>query len=197
MCGWCYGFQPELEALLAKHPEAKITWVMGGLAPDTTDPMDDELKKTISAYWFEIEKRSQVAFNHDFWTLNTPFRSTFQACRAVIVSEAMNQSSSQAMAKAIQHTYYQQAKNPSLDDRLASCAESVGLNKSQFLEKLKSPETEQYFQQHLAIARQLKVTGFPALFYIGNKNQAFPLTLGFCQYEHLVHRLEHIRASEF
>ena len=60
MCGWCYGFQPELEDFLAKHSSAEVDWIMGGLAPDSNQPMDENLKQTISSYWYEIEKKSQV-----------------------------------------------------------------------------------------------------------------------------------------
>jgi hypothetical protein len=45
MCGWCYGFQPELENFLVKYHSVKLEWIMGGLAPDTKQPMDDNLKK--------------------------------------------------------------------------------------------------------------------------------------------------------
>ncbi len=41
MCGWCYGFQPELEIFLEKHSLAEVDWIMGGLAPDTHQPMDE------------------------------------------------------------------------------------------------------------------------------------------------------------
>lgn len=84
MCAWCYGFQPELEQFITTFPSADVEWVMGGLAPATEDPMAENIKQSISSYWYEIEKRAQVTFNHDYWKLNTPYRSTYTACRAVI-----------------------------------------------------------------------------------------------------------------
>ena len=195
MCGWCYGFRPELESFLENHPTAEMDWIMGGLAPDTKEPMDDNLKQTIASYWYEIEKRSQVTFNHDFWQLNTPYRSTYPACRAVIAAEALVEKSAHKMAEAIQAAYYQQAKNPSLEETLVCCASKIGLDEGKFINVFTAAETEQRFQQHLSIAYQLQLSGFPALFYIDDENHAYPLTLGFCQTAELEQRLHDIKSN--
>ncbi len=192
MCGWCYGFQPELENFLDKYSSAKVDWIMGGLAPDTKQPMGDNLKQTISSYWYQIEKNTQVTFNHDFWKLNTPYRSTYPACRAVISAESIIEKSTQKMVKAIQSAYYLEAKNPSLEETLIGCASAIGLDENQFLDVFKSKETEQQFQQHLSITRQLQVRGFPALFYIDEENHAYSLAMGFSQTTNLEQRLGHI-----
>ncbi|WP_063375414.1 DsbA family protein [Pseudoalteromonas luteoviolacea] len=192
MCGWCFGFQPELEQFLSNYPAAENNWVMGGLAPDTDQPMPEELRQTISSYWYEIEKKSQVIFNHDYWQLNTPYRATYLACRAVIAAERLQENSAQKMAKAIQSAYYQQAKNPSLQETLVACAYSIEIDGDEFLKALNYQETEVLFQQHLSITQQLRVSGFPALFYINEENQAYPLTLGFCHAALLEQRFSHI-----
>ncbi len=179
MCAWCYAFQPELEEFLEKHPSLNVDYIMGGLAPDNDTPMDENMKKTISSYWVEIEKKTQVTFNHDYWKLNTPYRSTYPACRAVITAETLKNKISNEMAKAIQSAYYKEAKNPSLKETLVKCATSIGLDEIQFLQTFNSIETEHNLLEHLDISAQLQVRGFPALFYIKDKNQAYPLTLGF------------------
>lgn len=179
MCAWCYAFQSELEEFLEKHPSLNVDYIMGGLAPDNDTPMDENMKKAISSYWVEIEKKTQVTFNHDYWKLNTPYRSTYPACRAVITAETLKNKSSNEMAKAIQSAYYKEAKNPSLKETLVKCATSIGLDEIQFLQTFNSIETEHNLLEHLDISAQLQVRGFPALFYIKDKNQAYPLTLGF------------------
>ncbi|EPE8512754.1 TPA: DsbA family protein [Vibrio alginolyticus] len=192
MCAWCFAFQPELEQFLAQHPTAEVDWIMGGLAPDNDEPMDDNLKQTISSYWYQIEKVSHVTFNHSYWELNIPYRSTYQACRAVISAENMVESSSENMVKAIQSAYYFEAKNPSLNQTLIDCAKSLNLSESQFALKLKSKEIERQFQDHLHITGRLQVSGFPALFYVSESNQAYPLALGYCKSEELSKRFTHV-----
>ena len=193
MCGWCYGFQPELEAFLDQHPSTEIDWILGGLAPDNSQPMDEKLKNTISKYWYEIEKKSQVVFNHEYWDLNTPYRSTYPACRAVISAETLREGSSQQMVKAIQSAYYREAKNPSLEETLVDCARSIGLNAESFYDVLKSEDTEQRFQQHLSLTQQLRVNGFPALLYINHRREVYPLALGFSELTSLNKQLQHLK----
>lgn len=188
MCGWCYAFQPELEVFLNKHESIGVDWIMGGLAPDSTEPMEDALKETIASYWHKIEAVSQVTFNHDFWTTNTPYRSTYPACRAVIAAERLRAHSAPQMAKAIQSAFYLEAKNPSLEETLVDCARAIELDDAQFSAALQSHDTEQVFQQHLAVSRQLQVTGFPALFWVDDRNQAYPLALGFTPADTLAER---------
>ena len=188
MCAWCYGFQPELDRFLEQYPSAEVDWIMGGLAPDTNEPMNEALKEAISSYWHKIEKVSQVKFDHGYWDRNTPYRSTYQACRAVISAEKLAVKNSGKMAKAIQSAYYREARNPSLDKTLIDCAGAIGLSEEQFSSVLYSKETELQFQEHLAITRRFQVSGFPALFYVNKEKEVYPLTHGFCKVEELFER---------
>lgn len=165
----------------------------GGLAPDTEEAMAESLKQSIASYWYEIEKRAQVTFNHDYWKLNTPYRSTYTACRAVISAESLQAKGAQKMVKAIQSAYYLEAKNPSLDETLIRCASSIGLDENRFVEVFKSEQTEQRLQHDLGLTRQLQVGGFPALFAIGDGSRVYPLTLGFCSAEELAERFIRIK----
>ncbi len=196
MCAWCYGFGVELEAFLQKHPSLKVDWIMGGLAPRTNNPMDIKLQETISGYWYEIEKRTRVTFNHDFWRVNTPYRSTYPACCAVISAEILKEGSTQAMVKAIQSAYYQEAKNPSLEETLITCASSIGLDEKEFLKVLRSEETQQHFQEHLDMTYRLQARAFPALFYLSATNEVYPLTHGYIEARHLEERLNQVRKGE-
>lgn len=188
MCAWCYGFQPELEQFLANHPGIEVEWIMGGLAPDSSEPMAQSLRDTISSYWYHIEQNTQVTFNHTYWKLNTPYRSTYQACRAVIAAKSLSAHAVMPMVKAIQSAYYQEAKNPSLDDTLVDCADSLGIDKARFTDRLNAGVTEECLQRELMLTQQLQIRGFPALIYVNEQNQAFPLTLGFCQANDLEQR---------
>lgn len=127
MCGWCYGFQPELEGFLERHASAEVDWIMGGLAPDANQPMGNDLRKAISSCWYRIEEKTQVNFDHDYWKLNTPYRSTYPACRAVISAESLKAKSAHQMVKAIQSAYYTQR----IQDFGFSLADDLGIFRQQ------------------------------------------------------------------
>ncbi|WP_100915445.1 DsbA family protein [Pseudoalteromonas spongiae] len=192
MCAWCYGFKPELEAFFKTHSDIHVEWVMGGLAPDNNQPMSEQMRTTIAAYWQQIEAKTQVTFNHDYWHCNTPYRSTYLACRAVIVANDSLENGAEKMVNAIQTAYYQKAQNPSLENTLIECAATIGLNKDEFVDALKSEQTQKRLTQNLAITKQLHVTGFPALFYLDENNHVYPLALGFCTFNELAQRFNRI-----
>lgn len=192
MCAWCYGFAPELEEFLKKHPSVEIEYIMGGLAPDNDEPMGEDLRQAISSYWYEIEKKTQVTFNHDYWKLNTPYRSTYPACRAVIAAEVLKEKNTVQMIKAIQSAYYKEAKNPSLEQTLIECAKSIGLDESEFKRTLHSKEIENQFRQQLILSHQLQASSFPTLFYINEKNQAHILAQGYTQAKNIEQRFNNI-----
>lgn len=196
MCAWCYGFAPELDKFLKKHPSIGIEYIMGGLAPDNNEPMDENLKQTIASYWYEIEKKTQVTFNHDYWKLNTPYRSTYPSCRAVIAAEILRAKSTIEMIKAIQSAYYKEAKNPSLEETLIECAKSIGLDEKQFLEVFHSEKTKKKFKQDLMLSQQLEARSFPTLFYINERNQAYTLTQGYTTAINLEQRFNTILESK-
>jgi len=167
MCSWCWAFRPTLTKLLAELPaHIKVQYLVGGLAPDSDEPMDEATQTMIQKHWHTIEKKVPgTQFNFDFWTNNTPRRSTYPACRAVLAAKAQAPDKEDAMILAIQQAYYLNANNPSNDDTLIQCAKSIGLDTKQFQQDLHSePEhTQQQLQQDIQQAQSMGVYSFPSL----------------------------------
>jgi putative protein-disulfide isomerase len=165
MCSWCYAFGPvwaQLQAALP--PSVKVERLLGGLAPDSSTPMDAALRQRLEATWQRIEKSVPgTRFNFAFWQACTPYRSTYPSCRAVIAARAQDPEYEEAMLKAIQRAYYQQARNPSLAEILIELAGEIGLDSGAFAAALQAPATEAALQQEMALARQLGADAYPAL----------------------------------
>ena len=135
--------------------------ILGGLAPDSDEPMPAELRSTISGHWKRIHEMLGTEFNFDFWTNCEPRRSTYPACRAVIA--ATNQNREEDMIFAIQRAYYLRAMNPSELETLEALADELDLDRALFESDLRSAETELEFQRQIALARSSPIRGFPAL----------------------------------
>ena len=128
MCSWCYGFAPtwrEIRARLA--PDVRLRLVLGGLAPDSDEPMPAELARYVQAAWHTVERRTGQPFDHAFWERNVPRRSTWIACRACLAAEDLRESAAAAMFEAVQEAYYRRARNPSDEAVLADLAEELGV----------------------------------------------------------------------
>jgi putative protein-disulfide isomerase len=162
MCSWCWGYRRVWDQLRAALPESvTVVNVVGGLAPDTDEPMPLEQQKTIAGYWAEVAEQTGAEFNFDFWRQCQPRRCTYPACRAVLA--AGRQQSEQAMIDAIQRAYYLRAMNPSDNSTLATLAGELGLNEEQFAEDLTSPEIQAVLEQNFALRRRIGVYSFPSL----------------------------------
>ena len=60
MCSWCYGIAPELAKLKeAWAGKAEFKVLMGGLRPNATEPIDQEMKDFLAHHWDEVHKRSK------------------------------------------------------------------------------------------------------------------------------------------
>jgi putative protein-disulfide isomerase len=162
MCSWCWAYRPVLQKL-REHLPAEIRWqnVLGGLAPDSDQPMPEATRQMVQAHWRQIQSRVGSEFNFDFWTRCQPRRDTYKACRAVIA--ASFQAAEERMIEAIQEAYYLRAMNPSEPATLAELAGELGLDGSLFRRDLVSDKTENKFQGQLALRRKLGVCSFPSL----------------------------------
>ncbi|MCW8918413.1 MAG: DsbA family protein [Gammaproteobacteria bacterium] len=165
MCSWCYAFGPVWAELRAALPASlRVQRLLGGLAPDSTTPMDEAMRQRLEATWQRIEKSVPgTRFNFDFWRHATPYRSTYPSCRAVIAARAQGKQFDETMTHALQHAYYRQARNPSLRPTLIEVAAELGLDVAAFASALDAPATQARLEEEIAQTRRLGADSFPAL----------------------------------
>ncbi len=178
MCSWCWAFSPSIDAIKEHYPQLSITYLLGGLAEDSDQPMPEEQRDYIQSIWQSIEAKTGTQFNYEFWTRCEPRRSTWPACRAVITAEALAPGSAAAMTRAIQLAYYLNAQNPSNDETLIGAAKHIGLEADAFQLLLHSPESKSLLDQHRALGQKMDANGFPALRLVVN-DQVFRVSDGY------------------
>lgn len=162
MCSWCWGYRPVSDRLTAELPDAvQLRKIVGGLAPDSDEPMSAELREKLPNAWRRIHAMLGTEFNFDFWTKCEPRRSTYPACRAVLA--AGRQGRYDEMIDAIQHAYYLRAMNPSDIDTLETLAGELGLDVDCFRKDIHSEEIEAELMEQVELARHSPVDGFPSL----------------------------------
>ena len=165
MCSWCWGFSHTWNKVKNSLPsEINVQYVLGGLAPDSSEVMPNKMREYIQMNWHKIEQKIPgVSFNYTFWDSCTPKRSTYPACRAVIAVKNQNSELEQTMVKLIQQAYYLDAKNPSEDDVLISLAKTLDLDIKQFTQDLNSEPTQQLLSNDIALMQSMGVSSFPSL----------------------------------
>ena len=165
MCSWCWAFRPVWTALQAQLPlHVGVTYLLGGLAPDSTNPMPLGLQRQIQQHWHAIQtKVPGTMFNFDFWKVCEPRRSTYPACRAVIAAKIQGLAYEDVMIRSIQEAYYLQALNVSDDVVLMACAEKIGLDSIQFMHDFYKRETKEALMKEIYFGQQMGAEGFPSL----------------------------------
>lgn len=161
------------DALADELPDhLRLERILGGLAPDSDQPMPDEMQQKLPQAWRRIHDMLGTEFNHDFWTQCSPRRSTYPACRAVIAADYQN--AGVQMTDAIQRAYYLRAMNPSDLETLDSLAGELGLNEEKFAAAIRSDEADFELKRQVAFARRSPISGFPSL-CLDLDGQLFPV----------------------
>ncbi|MFC3151876.1 DsbA family protein [Litoribrevibacter euphylliae] len=192
-----------------KDQGIKVVNVLGGLAPDSDQPMPIDMQHQIQRHWYRINELLGTKFNFDFWLNNEPRRSTYPACRAVLAARTLDQkhglsesflnnaSLEELMIEAIQKAYYLRAMNPSDNSVLMlifdELALSLGLPSdciSEYLSILRDHSTHRVLLEEIEFGRSLTSSGFPSLvFQTESKYYAVPL-----DYKNAQTMLDHIHA---
>lgn len=178
MCSWCWGYRPVVQELFRRLPENVLhVNVLGGLAPDSDEPMGVTMRNKIIGHWRNIEKTLGTKFNYDFWKKCQPRRSTYPACRAVIA--AARQGKEEAMILAVQRAYYLQARNPSESRVLVALAGELGIDPEIFKADLESRDTDLELKQQIGFSRRLGVDAFPSLIFEKESGEMRRLTVDY------------------
>jgi putative protein-disulfide isomerase len=165
MCSWCWAFRPVLARIVGALPTGvPLVRLLGGLAPDSDQPMPRPLQEYLQTTWHTIQQRVPgTAFNFDFWSRCRPRRSTYPACRAVIAARQQGAVFEPAMILAIQQAYYLRARNPSDDTTLIALAGELELDQGRFARELNDPATHRQLTQEISFAQSIGAEGFPSL----------------------------------
>jgi putative protein-disulfide isomerase len=165
MCSWCWAFRPLWKDIVTGLPDHVSTQkVLGGLAPDTDQPMPTDMQVKLKSIWQKIQQTVPgTQFNFEFWEKCAPRRSTYAACRAVIAARRQDPVFEESMILAIQQAYYLQARNPADRSTLIELANEIGLERALFSADLESPAVQELLLNEIELTGRLDVKGFPTL----------------------------------
>jgi len=167
MCSWCWGFASVLDAVRARlAPDVRLALLLGGLAPDSDEPMPEETRRYVQGAWRAVEARTGARFDWSFWERCAPRRSTWPACRAVLAAARQAADGGWGMFAAVQRAYYARARDPSDRAELVRLAGEQGLDAERFARELDSPEVVARLAADRARAAELGVRGFPTLLLV-------------------------------
>lgn len=204
MCSWCYGFGPELQALLELMPEANLDIVVGGLRAYNQEIMGEEQRQTIRGHWTHVAEATGLPFAAIGMTQEGFKYDTEPACRAVVATKMLADHLAPvqllSVFRAIQHAFYAEGKDVTdlhiLSDVAVNALNGMdgddSFDASSFYETLVSPmcmaDTRQEFEQ----CQRWGIRGFPALLLV-HDNALHMIASGFTKTAELVSAIQEIQ----
>jgi len=195
MCSWCYGFKKTFDEVKKElSSDIDIVYVAGGLAPHNDEPMAIAMQEKLESIWTQITLYTGTKFNHEYWRVAKPRRSTYLSCQAVIAARLQHKE--EQMISAIQEAYYLKAQNPSNEDTLLSCAKEIGLDTEKFKSDLYSQEVLSLFQDDLNLKSTLRVQGFPSL-VLKYKKEAYPINIDYNNKDNILKQITNMSENRY
>jgi len=191
LCSWCYGFGPELAKLLARHPEAELDLVMGGLRPFNKQPATAEFRGMLREHWRHVSTASGLPFSEA--ALDSPgfVYDTEPACRAVVTARDLDGGRALGYMKAIQLAFYRDGRDATRGDTLATIAEEFGFERDTFHMHFDSERMREKTRADFARTQSLGVSGFPTLGVVHGA-RLYLVTSGYVTDDVLEYRLAEI-----
>lgn len=169
MCSWCYGFGPELAALLDGMPDMPVEVVLGGLRPYTRTPMSEQQKAEIRHHWQTVGQRTGLPFAQGAMEREDFVYDTEPACRAVVSARILAPDTTLYVLHEIQRAFYALGEDVTnarvLADVCAAAMTSAGVptDASTFLATWASEEAIRATNEDFLQAQRWGITGFPTL----------------------------------
>jgi putative protein-disulfide isomerase len=195
MCSWCYGFGPELAALLERLPGLPVEVVVGGLRPYNKGVMDAALKKDLQEQWQKVAERTGLPFSFDFFTKENFVYDTEPACRAVVAARLIAPQASLYVFHEIQRAFYSEGKDVTDGKVLASIATKAlaeqghAVSEADFLATWNSDVVIKATNDDFLLSEKWEIRGFPTLILERGK-QLDLVTAGYVAMPRLVELLE-------
>ena len=182
MCSWCYGFGPQLTQLLAAMPDAKLDILCGGLRPDETEAVSDEMRKMILGHWDRVAEVSGLPFDREAMSRPGWVYCTEPASRAMVsvklLAEHLPGEKRLHVFHALQSAFYRDGLDVTNDQVLAEVLTAAlnavdgadSYDAASLLETLQSADAHQCTREEFALCQQWGVRSFPALLMVHDNN---------------------------
>ena len=200
LCGWCYGFSPVMQQVLAGYKDRlDFEVISGGMVTGNRIGPIGQVAPYIKNAYKDVERATGTQFGKAFITgtleKGTAQFSSIEPAWAIATVRNHNPANALGFAHDVQHAIYFDGVGPTDLEALALYAEKYGLNKAAFLQQVHSPQIKEQALKEFRTSDSLKVTGFPTLFILKN-GKLTKLVEGYLPLEELEKRITQVLNSK-
>ncbi len=183
MCSWCYGFGPELAKLRDELEGVPFSMIMGGLRDG--EIFDAAKLKNHLGYWQAVHEATGLPFDDTALSQEGFNYTTEPACRTVLAVRGIDKRKEYDAYSALQKAFYAEGRDITQEAVLAEVVESVGIDKTVFLERFRSEAASKATAADKQKARTYGVSTFPTLIIIDKQGHMSQIR-GYKKFEELI-----------
>ena len=186
LCGWCYGFGPVVEKIEKNYKaDVDVEIISGGMVMgDRIAPVGNMAEYILQAIP-RLERMTGAEFGEPYKQLlkeGTYVTSSEKPSVALCVYKSFKKDSVVSYGHTIQTSFYKYAKDLNNDTLYADIAKTFGIDRTQFLNRMKDSTYLNQAHAEFKQAAALGVTGFPTLL-MKQGNGYVKISEGYASYE--------------
>lgn len=198
-CGWCYGFSPVIQkAELHYRNVLDFEVLSGGMILPEQPKHIGAIATYIREAYKTVEEHTGIRFGQDYlWHINNPQESDWfphseKPAIALCIVKEHHPGLAIRFASSLQYALHFEGRDLCDDEAYRHLLSEYQIPPDVFYEKLHSAAYMEKAHYEFALCRQLKVTGFPAVFLQVADNKFYALAKGYTDYDTFSARIENV-----
>jgi putative protein-disulfide isomerase len=196
LCGWCYGFSSVMHEIFQKYQsQFNFEVISGGMILRESAGRISKMAPFIKNNYKDVENTTGVVFGESFLKAldkGEIFFSSEKPAIALSVFKSFYPEKALLFAEVLQRAIYVNGLDLSIDENYISLLTQFNITEEDFLKKLNQEEFKQAAYYDFALARQLHVTGYPAVFIRTGELQFYMIAKGYTDLASLELRIQNI-----
>lgn len=191
-CGWCYGFSPIIRRISEEYATVLDAEVISGgmMLPAVPTPVS-AIAAYIRGAYKTVEERTGIRFGEDYlWHIFHPeesdwFPNSEKPAVAMCIFKEYHPDQQVQFAADLQYAYHYEGRDLTDPEAYRHLLKKYEIPADAFFEKLADKEYKEKAYYEFALAKQLKVSGFPTVFIQADETRFYLVARGFTEYENL------------
>lgn len=198
-CGWCYGFSEVIKKVYSEYKGRLDFDVFSGGMILPEEPVSiTATAKFIEEHYKRVEEITGAKFGEDYlWHVKHPDQSDWfphseKPAIALCIFKEYHPEQQVSFAADMQYALHFEGRDLTDDEGYRLLLEKYNIPAEEFYEKLHDKEYKEQAYYEFALCRQLKVTGFPAVFLQVSDTKFYHLAQGYTPFETLNERITNV-----
>ena len=198
-CGWCYGFSEVIRKINSEYKNKLEFEVLSGGMILPEEPVSiGATAKYIEESYKRVEEITGIKFGEDYlWHIEHPgasdwFPNSEKPAIALCVFKDYFPDQQVSFAADLQYALHFEGRDLTDDEAYRLLLEKYNIPDEEFYEKLQDKEYKERTHYEFALCKQLKVSGFPAVFLQLSESKFYMVAQGYTDYETLKERMVNV-----